>query len=300
MATMPNGQPRSVPDPAGDQYDEMVRTAWRTGFSPRDNQPDFGREQEGGDKYVKIDNQWYRSVDNGRANVLVVAGNPIFSPAERAQQRQAAERALFDSSYPLAGAASGLAALTGASPEARDAVRAVGALADTALSFGVARTPPAPRAASVGQAAPPPQVRQSVRHGQLNTKGQATGVNATLTAPMLGTGTRANQRLTPPGWSGNGNLYNEARGHLHGANLGGSGDDMPNLVTQTQKPMNSPWMRDFELSVARRVRDGEVVEYFAIPLYGSELPPTAIALTAHGSRDGTSAKIISNPAGRRK
>jgi hypothetical protein len=60
-------------------------------------------------------------------------------------------------------------------------------------------------------------------------------------------------------------------------------------------------MQTFENGVARRVRSGEVVEYSAKPLYSrGVLPPSAILLTAHGSRDAPSARIINNPAGRRK
>lgn len=300
MATMPKGEPRSVPDPLGEQYDEMVRTAGRGGFSPPDRRLDFSKTPRGGGAYVKIDDRWYRSVDNGRANVLVPASDPRSSPLELAQRQQAAGRALFDASHTMAGAAAGLATMAGASPRVRDVARVVGAAADTALAFGTARAPPPPGSARSGQPAPPTQMRPSIRYGELNAKGQATGVNATLTASMLNTGTRANRRLTPPGWSGNGRTYNEARGHLNARQLGGSGDDMRNLVTLTQSPANSPWMQNFERSVARRVRDGEVVEYFATPLYGGRLPPSAIALTAHGARGGTSALVVGNPVGRRR
>jgi hypothetical protein len=76
---------------------------------------------------------------------------------------------------------------------------------------------------------------------------------------------------------------------------------MRNFVTQTQQGSNTPQMRDFEGGVARRVRAGEVVEYSAAPLYApGVLPPSAILLTAHGSRGAPSAQLIPNPAGRRK
>lgn len=126
-------------------------------------------------------------------------------------------------------------------------------------------------------------------------------MNATLTAPMLGSGTGANRRRIPPGWQGDGRVHNEARAHLLGNQLGGSGSDMRNLVTMTHNGANTPQMRDFENGVARRVRAGEVVEYSATPLYNSgTLPPSAVLLTTQGSRSAPSARIILNPAGRRR
>lgn len=299
MAKMPKGQPRSVPDPLGDPYDAMIRTVSQQGFSGPDRRLDFSAPPRGDGALSKIGDDWYRYVDNGQAQVLVPVANPRFSPAELAQQQQGARRAMFDASYPFAGAASGVAALAHASPAARDLARVLGAAVDTTLSFGAPRRPPAPRAVRT-QVVPPPQVRPSARFGELNAKGQATGMNATLTPPMLGAGTRASRSLIPPGWSGHGKDYNEARGHLLAAGLGGSGRDMRNIVTLTQDPVNTPRMRGFEQAVARRVRGGEVVEYSATPLYGDASRPSAVLLTAHGSTSGTSAKVISNQAGRRK
>lgn len=299
MAKMPKGQPRSVPDPLAEQYAKMIEDASREGFSGPDRRLDFSDAPRGDGSLVKIGDNWYRSMDNGQAQVLVPVANPLFSPAELAQQQQGIRQALLDASYPIAGAASGVAALAGASPAARDLARMLGAAVDTTLSLGAARRPPAPRAVRA-EVVPPPQVRPSARYGELNAKGQAGGMNATLASPMLGTGTRANRRLTPPGWSGHGTNYNEGRGHLLAAGLGGSGRDMRNIVTLTQNPTNTPWMQDFERAVARRVQDGEVVEYSATPLYGDALRPSALLLTAHGSKNGTSAKVVSNTARRRK
>ncbi|MFN3583179.1 DNA/RNA non-specific endonuclease [Phenylobacterium sp.] len=143
--------------------------------------------------------------------------------------------------------------------------------------------------------------RPNIRYRNAGADGQATGVTATVTKSMLGTGTRADPRLTPPGWQGNGLTYNEARGHLLARQLGGRGDEPRNLVTLTQNAANSPHMSGFERQVARRVRDGEVVEYSATPLYSRGiLPPAAMLLTAQGSRGAPAARIIQNPAGRGK
>src|SRR3954453_21627839 len=102
---------------------------------------------------------------------------------------------------------------------------------------------------------------------------------------MLGTGKVASRRLAPPGWQGNGNLYNEARGHLLAKSLGGAGGlDGRNFVTLTHRGANSPQMSNFEQGVARSVRAGKVVEYAAKPLYDDGvLPPSAILLTAHAA-----------------
>ncbi|WP_370689298.1 DNA/RNA non-specific endonuclease [Phenylobacterium sp.] len=157
---------------------------------------------------------------------------------------------------------------------------------------------PIPRRAALA----PPVVKQpDVRYGQPTALGQATRVMATLTEPMLAFGTRADRRQTPPGWQGNGRKFNESRGHLQAKQLGGSGLDPRNLVTLTQKPANSPQMRRFEDGVRRRVQAGEVVEYSATPLYApGVLPPARILLTAIGSRGAPVARIIENPAGKRR
>ena len=141
--------------------------------------------------------------------------------------------------------------------------------------------------------------RPNIRYGNLNGIGQASGVTATLTEPMLGTGTKANWRRTPPGWQGNGREYNEARGHLLAKRLGGSGGDVRNLVTLTHRGANTPQMQGFENNVARRVAGGEVVEYSATPMYDNgALPPSSVLVTAYGSRGMPSARFIPNPAGR--
>ena len=127
------------------------------------------------------------------------------------------------------------------------------------------------------------------------------GTNAWVTRDALGRGRRPDRRLEPPGWSGNGRTFNEARGHLHAGQLGGPHDDMRNFVTLTQNKANTPHMKTFEDSVAGRARAGEVIEYSVTPLYGAGvLPPGAILMTAHGSRGAPMARVVQNPAGRRK
>lgn len=289
MAAMPRGEPRSVPDPAGEKYDEMLR------------QERLKRQRAEAARAgtVTIGSQVYREIDNGRANVLVPAVNPYVSPAELADRRRVASQALSMAEQPLAGVAYGLATLAQASPQVRDGLMAFGSVADSALQGFV------PRGVSSRKPTTPPRrdllsptlQRDSHRLGGLSTQGQASRSDATLTASLLGTGSKA-KRAPPPGWRGNGRTYNEARAHLVAASLGGSGGAQ-NIVTMTHNGVNNGLMSRFEGGVRDRVRTGEVIEYSAVPLYGKgALPPSAVLLTAFGSRQQPIAKVIMNPAGR--
>jgi len=140
---------------------------------------------------------------------------------------------------------------------------------------------------------------QGINYGSLDALGRPTGVTATITRDMIGTGTPANPSVTPPGWSGNGTFFNEARGHLLGAQLGGSGDVAENLVTLQQLRANSPVMRGFETSIRAAVENGEVVEYSATPIYnGDNLVPRGITISAHGSGGFSLDVTVLNPAGK--
>src|SRR5262249_39320230 len=152
---------------------------------------------------------------------------PQLSPAELAARRQALDRVTAMTESPLAGAAYGVTSLIGASPQMRDRALSAGAAAD---SLVMAATPIG--ASRPGRIASPRTgwtVQQfdtpAIRYRELNAEGQARGVNSALSEPMLDTGTRAYWRRTPPGWRGNGIKYNEARAHLLGRQLGGSGRD---------------------------------------------------------------------------
>ncbi len=122
----------------------------------------------------------------------------------------------------------------------------------------------------------------SVNYGALDSLGRPTGVSATITEDMLGTGTSPLQGITPPGWLGGG--AGQARGHLLAAQLGGRGDLAENLVTLQQNPFNSPRMRGYETAIANAVRAGETVNYSVTPIYKElTLIPRAITLSARGS-----------------
>ena len=138
-----------------------------------------------------------------------------------------------------------------------------------------------------------------INYGPLDALGRPTGVTATITEDMIGTGTPANPSITPPGWSGNGNAFNEARGHLLASQLGGSGNVAENLVTLQQDPANSPVMRGFENQVRGAVEGGQTVDYSVTPIYnGSNLAPRGITIMGTGSDDFSLWVTILNPPGR--
>ncbi|MFN9372459.1 MAG: DNA/RNA non-specific endonuclease, partial [Planctomycetaceae bacterium] len=133
----------------------------------------------------------------------------------------------------------------------------------------------------VGSASQPPR-RAHVIIGELDELGRPTGVNATITQDLLGTGSDASRLIIPPGFEGQASGH--ARGHLLGNQLGGSGRERRNLITMFQNPANSPVMRDFENQLAAAVRRGEIIDYWAIPIYqGSHPIPIGVTLLGRGS-----------------
>ncbi|MFP3919987.1 DNA/RNA non-specific endonuclease, partial [Lysinibacillus telephonicus] len=119
-------------------------------------------------------------------------------------------------------------------------------------------------------------------YGELDHLGRPTGVSATITSDMIGTGSPASFHIRPPGFGGQ--KSGHARGHLLAKILGGSGKDSRNLVTLIHNPVNSPVMRDFELAVRDIVKNGQTVSYRAVPIYdGSDLMPRGVTLSAKGT-----------------
>ena len=121
-----------------------------------------------------------------------------------------------------------------------------------------------------------------VIYGELDSLGRPTGINATITSDMIGTGSSASSSIKPPGFLGGGEGH--ARGHLLGRQLGGSGKDPRNLVTLYQNPVNTPVMSSFERKVRKAVEAGETINYSATPIYkGTELVPSGVTLNAKAS-----------------
>jgi hypothetical protein len=121
----------------------------------------------------------------------------------------------------------------------------------------------------------------------------ARGVEATLTAEMIGTGTRAASRIRPPGFLGE--AAGHARGHLLGRNLGGSGTEARNLVTLFQNPTNTPVMSGIERQIANAVKGGETVNFGAMPIYaaGRDIP-LGVTIVAEGSNGFSLALAVLN------
>jgi hypothetical protein len=313
LAQMPRGESRSVPDPDGEQYDEMLR---RERLKRAINEAAAGDQSASAGKPYSVatdpnlrflfedphPKQPVGALDDRTLDSrdIVHPRNPQLSSDELAARRQALDRVAVMAGNPLAAAAYGVAALIGASPQARDRALLAGGAADAlvmgAAPFGASR----PGGIAPTRAGLPVQQfdTPAIRYRELNAEGQARGVNSTLSSPLLGTGTRAYWRRTPPGWQGE--KYNQARAHLQGRQLGGDGRDTRNLVTMTHHGANTPQMRDFENAIARRVAAGEVVQYSATPIYGGGVdPPAGVLLTAHGP-NGSSARYVHNPAGFRR
>lgn len=246
---------------------------------------------------IKIGRQWFREVDNGRACVLVPVSDPRFTPAQLADMRRAVQRASFVADNPLAGVADSVAILTGASPEVRDRATQSAGLVNQVLTAVAPLGPSARRPVRPPQPLPATQTerRDSLRYGPLNAGGQATGANATLTPNMIGTGARVERKLEIPNQrDANGNPRD--RSHLVAAQSGGTGNSAQQVVALEPSTNRGP-VRRVENEVARRQKDGEVIEYFFQPLYGSPTsPPTAVAITAFGSGGPPTGAVISNSA----
>uniref|UniRef100_UPI0018CA445B DNA/RNA non-specific endonuclease n=1 Tax=Cupriavidus sp. WS TaxID=1312922 RepID=UPI0018CA445B len=138
----------------------------------------------------------------------------------------------------------------------------------------------------------------SINYGVLDALGRPTGIKATITEDMINTGTVANPSIVPPGWAGDGMKYNQARGHLLGRQLGGSGDMPENLVTLQQNWTNSPVMRGYESQVRAAVESGQTVEYHVTPVYkGNNLIPRGVTLSGQGNDGFHIGVSVLNPIG---
>jgi hypothetical protein len=150
--------------------------------------------------------------------------------------------------------------------------------------------------ASTGESAANTAARGHVNYGELDALGRPTGVTATITQGMIGTGTEASRSIRPPGFQGG--AANQARGHLLGRQLGGSGTEPRNLVTLEQRPANTPVMSTYEGRVRAAVESGQTVQYASRPIYDGTNPvPRAITLEAQGSGGYRLGVSVLNPPG---
>jgi hypothetical protein len=303
MAQMPRGEPRRVPDPAGEAFDAMIREGRRQeqdaksfpAFSPY-GRVDAVRNAPRKSSTIMIGPQMYQAVDNGRATKLVPI-DPLYTPAERAAQRDGVVRALFMAGHTFGTMAYGGATMAGAPQRTRDAALLAGGMIDEAASGSASRARVVrPKPNSPQQ--PLSLTRPRIALREPNAEGQAAGGAATVISNVLGTGTKASRRIKPVGHVSGLAPWNHDRSHLIAAWFGGSGRDRANLMT-LERDANQTRMKGFERDVARRARGGETVEYSVTPLYAKgSLPPSMVLMTAFGYREGPKARLIRNPAGR--
>jgi len=124
--------------------------------------------------------------------------------------------------------------------------------------------------------------RGAAFYGELDALGRPTGVDAIITQDMIGTGSPASSAIRPPGFQGG--AWGHARGHLLGAQLGGSGTNARNLITIRQVPANTPVMRGVEFEIRAVVEGGQTVNLTVTPIYNSTyLIPQGITMVAEGS-----------------
>ncbi|MGW4029428.1 DUF6531 domain-containing protein [Streptomyces sp. NPDC004838] len=134
--------------------------------------------------------------------------------------------------------------------------------------------------------------------------GRPYEMHATITRDMLDEGTHANNQLRPPGFV-DGNVHNQARGHMLARMLGGTGDDLDNLFTITQNPTNTPLMRDLEQSIYNAVAGdpangvrGQTVQYSVYLDYTDDRAtsvPSTIYMGADGSDGFSMDTHLANP-----
>ncbi|MEL4889785.1 DNA/RNA non-specific endonuclease [Pectobacterium betavasculorum] len=137
----------------------------------------------------------------------------------------------------------------------------------------------------------------NIRYGELDHLGRPTGVRARLDSSYINTGTHANPSIQPPGFiTGAGS--NRARGHLLGRQLGGSGDDVRNLVTIQHRPVNTPDMSSIEGRIRKALERGEIVDVSVTPIYkGPSRIPAGITMNAQGSGGFFESVTLLNPPG---
>jgi DNA/RNA non-specific endonuclease len=160
------------------------------------------------------------------------------------------------------------------------------------LPFPPEATRPSPEAGSADNRAAIGRLGGTVDYGHIDpATGQRSGVRATITPAMVAAaahdqlGSAADPDIRPPGLDQL-PVRNRARAHLLGRQLGGTGELAANLVALYQTRVNTPVMRDYEITVAEAARAGETIRYRVQPIYpspSSRGAPSAIRITATGN-----------------
>ncbi|MGW0866150.1 DUF6531 domain-containing protein [Streptomyces sp. NPDC002611] len=119
-----------------------------------------------------------------------------------------------------------------------------------------------------------------VKYSKLDVKNRPRGVIAKLDQGMTGGKTRPRPTSEPPGWQSGKNLN---RGHLLGAQIGGSNKSVLNFVTM-HRNTNAPVHVHYENAIRKAVDAGEKIEYKVTPIYkGSNSVPSDISLSVRGN-----------------
>ncbi|MFG2398039.1 DUF6531 domain-containing protein [Streptomyces lydicus] len=107
------------------------------------------------------------------------------------------------------------------------------------------------------------------------------GVSAKLDQSMTGGRTNPKPPSEPPGWQSGKNLN---RGHLLGAQLGGSNKSVLNFVT-LHRHANAPVHVHYENAIRKAVDAGEKIQYKVTPIYKGNNPvPASMQLNVRGDR----------------
>jgi hypothetical protein len=101
MAQMPRGEPRPVPDPDGDLYDEMLR---KEALKQQIAEAHYSSDADYFSPSYRPGVSLPKSVPGTPSDALFCIDHNVISPAELASQRRAVERSLLMAELPLAGA----------------------------------------------------------------------------------------------------------------------------------------------------------------------------------------------------
>ena len=130
-----------------------------------------------------------------------------------------------------------------------------------------------------------------ITYGQLDKFGRPTGVMAIIRPEDLGTGTKVTGNIKPEGYSAK---QGHHRGHLLGADLGGSGDVRENLAVMYSR-VNQSTFRKIEIGVKKAVQNGETIRYSVYPVYeGASSVPVGFQVLTESNSGLMKTQYISN------